>query len=70
VRITYDREADALYIAFGEGPATVQEVAEGIALDWDSEGRLLGIEILDASKRLADLEALRSPARIGVGKRP
>jgi YD repeat-containing protein len=59
VRITYDGEADALYIAFGEGPATVQEVAEGIALDWDGEGRLLGIEILDASKRLADPEALR-----------
>jgi len=59
VRITYDKEADALYIAFGEGPATVEEVAEGIALDWDSEGRLLGIEILDASKRLADPEALR-----------
>ena len=66
MRITYDREADALYIAFGERPATVgqpqgyvQEVAEGIALDWDGEGRLLGIEILDASKRLADPEALR-----------
>jgi uncharacterized protein YuzE len=59
VRITYDGEADALYIAFGEGPATVQGVAEGIALDWDGEGRLLGIEILDASKRLADLKALR-----------
>jgi len=59
VRITYDKEADALYIAFGEGPAIVEEVAEGIALDWDSEGRLLGIEILDASKRLADPETLR-----------
>jgi len=59
VRITYNGEADALYIAFGEGPAMVQEVAEGIALDWDGEGRLLGIEILDASKRLADPEALR-----------
>jgi len=66
VRITYDREADALYIAFGEGPATVgqpqgyvrqpqgyvrqpqgcvQEVGEGIALDWDGEGRLLGIDM-------------------------
>ena len=43
MRITYDGKADALYIAFGEGPATVEEVAEGIALDWDSEGRLLGI---------------------------
>ena len=80
MRITYDREADALYIAFGERPATVgqpqgyvrqpqgyvQEVAEGIALDWDGEGRLLGIEILDASKRLADPEALRRFALEGL----
>jgi YD repeat-containing protein len=54
MRITYDEKADALYIAFGEGPAAVEEVAEGIALDWDAEGKLLGIEILDASKRVAN----------------
>jgi uncharacterized protein YuzE len=53
MRITYDEKSDALYIAFGEGPATVQEVAEGVALDWDKEGKLLGIEILDVSKRVA-----------------
>jgi YD repeat-containing protein len=54
MKITYDEKADALYIAFGEGPAAVEEVAEGIALDWDAEGKLLGIEILDASKRVAN----------------
>jgi uncharacterized protein YuzE len=59
MRITYDEKADALYIAFGEGPATVKEVVEGIALDWDGEGRLLGIEILDASKRVANPEVLK-----------
>lgn len=59
MRITYDPEADALYIGFGEGAATVEEVAEGIALDWDAEGKLLGIEILDASRRLSDPGALR-----------
>ncbi len=59
MRVTYDKRADALYIAFGEGPATVQEVAEGIALDWDGEGKLLGIEILDASKRVASPEVLK-----------
>ncbi|MGC8903910.1 DUF2283 domain-containing protein [Thermus sp.] len=58
MRITYDPEADALYIAFGEGPATVEEVAPGVALDWDGEGRLLGIEILDASRRLSDPKSL------------
>ena len=51
-------EADALYIPFGEGPATVEEVAPGVALDWDREGRLLGIEILDASHRLSDPKSL------------
>uniref|UniRef100_A0A7V4AN55 DUF2283 domain-containing protein n=1 Tax=Thermus tengchongensis TaxID=1214928 RepID=A0A7V4AN55_9DEIN len=59
MRISYDPEADALYIAFGEGAATVEEVAEGIALDWDAQGKLLGIEILDASQRLSDPGALR-----------
>jgi uncharacterized protein YuzE len=53
------RPAPPLHHGAGPGSATVQEVAEGIALDWDGEGRLLGIEILDASKRLADPEALR-----------
>jgi YD repeat-containing protein len=59
MRITYDEKADALYIAFGEGPAAVEEVAEGVALDWDAEGRLLGIEILDVSKRVPNPEALK-----------
>ncbi len=58
MRMTYDPEADALYFAFGEGPATVEEVAPGVALDWDGEGKLLGIEILDASRRLSDPRAL------------
>jgi uncharacterized protein YuzE len=65
MKVTYDEKADALYIAFGEGPATVQEVVEGIALDWDSEDKLLGIEILDASKRVANPEVLRGRAQEG-----
>jgi uncharacterized protein YuzE len=59
MRIAYDEKADALYIAFGEGPATVEEVAEGIALDWSAEGKLLGIEILDASERVASPQVLK-----------
>jgi len=65
MKVTYDERADAVYIAFGKGPATVQEVAEGVALDWDSEGKLLGIEILDASKRVANPEVLREWAQEG-----
>ena len=74
MRITYDKEADALHIAFGEGPATVEEVAEGIALDWDSEGRpgdrAPGRQ--QEAGRPRGPQALRpgSPAPIGVGNRP
>jgi YD repeat-containing protein len=52
--ITYDREVDALYIRFKETTVTTEHLAEGIAVDYDAEGRLAGIEILDAARRLGD----------------
>jgi uncharacterized protein YuzE len=52
--ITYDEEVDALSIRFHETTVTTQHLAEGIAADYDQEGRLAGIEILDALKRLRD----------------
>jgi uncharacterized protein YuzE len=54
MKITYDREVDALYIRFKETSVTTQHLAEGIAADYDSDGRLAGIEILDAKKRLGE----------------
>ncbi len=40
MRITYDQEADALYIRFTETTVTAKHLAEGIAADNDAEGRL------------------------------
>ena len=54
MRITYDQEVDALYIRFKETTVTTKHLGEGIAADYDAEGHLAGIEILDASKRLDD----------------
>jgi len=54
MKITYDREVDALYIRFKETTVTTKHLAEGIAADYDSSGLLAGIEILDAMKRLGD----------------
>ena len=54
MRITYDKEADALYILFIEGPVTMRELADGIAADFDAAGNLAGIEILDAAERLEE----------------
>ena len=54
MKISYDSEVDALYIRFKETTVTSKHLAEGIAADYDSDGRLAGIEILDATKRLGD----------------
>lgn len=52
MRITYNPEADAMYIKLKEGPfAKNEEVKEGIILDLGPEGELLGIEILEVSLR-------------------
>ena len=39
---------------FQETTVTTQELAEGISGEYDAQGRLVGIEILDAAKRLGD----------------
>ena len=52
MRFHYDKEADALYIRFNENPyQKSEEVQEGIIFDYDKKGKIIGIEILDASRR-------------------
>ena len=59
MKITHDPEVDALYIRFKETTVTTEHLAEGIAADYDAEGRLAGIEILDALERLGDAKTFR-----------
>ena len=59
MKITYDPEVDALYIRFKETTVTTKHLAEGIAADYDADGLLAGIEILDAVKRLGDPAVFR-----------
>lgn len=59
MRISYDREVDALHIRFIETTVTTDEVADGIAVDYAADGRIAGIEILDARKRFGDPEVFR-----------
>jgi uncharacterized protein YuzE len=54
MRTSYDPEADALYVRFAEASIVEsEEVADGVVLDLDAEGRIVGIELLDASKHVA-----------------
>lgn len=59
MKITYDGEVDALYIRFLDATVTTQHVAEGIAVDYDANGCIAGIEILDARRRFGDPEVFR-----------
>jgi uncharacterized protein YuzE len=66
MKISYDAEVDALSITFRETTVTTKHLAEGIAADYDSEGRLAGLEILDAQKRFGGQESLRQVELDGV----
>ena len=59
MKITYDRDVDALYIRFKETTVTTKHLTEGIAADYDADGLLAGIEILDAVKRLGDPQVFK-----------
>ena len=57
MRITYDEEVDAIYLRLKETLYyESDEVKEGLILDYDREGNLIGIEILDASEYLSPEE--------------
>ncbi|MDO8749697.1 MAG: DUF2283 domain-containing protein [Dehalococcoidia bacterium] len=53
MKVEYDREADALYIQFRpEQPDDNLDIEEGVTIDVDKQGHIIGIEILDASRRI------------------
>jgi uncharacterized protein YuzE len=52
MKIEYDPKADAMYIRLLVGTvAESDEVRPGVVFDFDAAGRVLGIEMLDVSKR-------------------
>jgi uncharacterized protein YuzE len=57
MKIEYDKQVDALYIRIQEeGVARTQELSDCINLDFDDQGRLIGLEVLSASKRYASAD--------------
>jgi uncharacterized protein YuzE len=54
MKLTIDREADALYLDLDEAPAAEsEEISPGVILDYNAEGKVVGIEMLHLSKRVA-----------------
>lgn len=53
MKIYYDKEVDAAYIELStEKPEGVVEIKEGVHLDMTADNRIVGIEFLDASKKI------------------
>lgn len=61
--IRYDPESDALCILFRETTVTTEHLAEGIAADYASEGRLAGLEIGDWRLGIDGFRWCESPIR-------
>ena len=62
MRVTYDPESDVLAIELRGGVAPRgRQVAAGIVLLQDEQGAVVGIEVLDASKRIDG-----SPAQVSL----
>jgi len=54
MKLTLDRDADALYLELDEAAAVEsQELAPGVILDFNAAGRVVGVEMLHVSKRVS-----------------
>ena len=52
MKIEYSKKADAIYVYFKEDyVAKSKEIEDGVVIDFDKEGQLIGIEVLDVSQR-------------------
>ena len=66
MKFHYYRETDSLYIDLSEKTSVdSQEVTQGIVLDFDSNGKLVGIDIQNASENveLSSLEVDEIPIK-------
>ena len=54
MNISYDKDADCLYIQFQQGKVQkTRKIEEGILVDLDDEGRIYGIEIVGVSEKMS-----------------
>ena len=69
MKLNYYPETDSLYIDLSEKPSVEsREISQGIVLDYDAEGNLVGIDIDNASKKvqLKEFTIRRLPVEIHI----
>ena len=69
MKLNYYPDTDSLYIDLSEKPSVEsREISEGVILDYDAEGVLVGIDIDNASTKvqLKELSLQKLPADIRI----
>lgn len=61
MKTTYDPKTDTLIVLLREDVPVAQsdEDKPGVILDYDADGNLLAIEVLDASKRVTNIQKMQ-----------
>ena len=52
MKIKYDEKSDTVYFEFRDTTVTTKRVTDDIAIDYDADGKVAGVEVLDASKNV------------------
>lgn len=69
MKIEFSREADAIYISLHEEDvARSVEIEDGVVADFNADGRLIGLEVLDVSRRYdtPDIASIRIENFLGA----
>lgn len=69
MKLKYYSETDSLYIELSSNPsAESNEVSEGIVLDYDASGKIVGIDIDNASSNIdmQEITLSKIPAEVNI----
>lgn len=76
MKVIYDKETDTLSIILSDSKVAVSDEArEGLVLDYDRAGRLVSLELFDASERVKQPESVEfalaaAPEPVMVKEKP
>ena len=67
MNVTYDTIADAVYLSVGEGRVkNTLKLQKNLNVDMDGTGRIVGIEILEASSQESLVASLKKNVEAGI----
>lgn len=65
MKVKVDRKADALYLRFDQSKIIDSEqVAPGVIVDFDNKNRVVGVEVLNVSKRIPARTRAAAPSLV------